>query len=305
MPAVGLADARRSLHHAWRISGSRVEGWLYVAPAVILAGLLILYPFGYNLWLSLLNRSARRVGSFVGLDNYVRLLGDLGFYAAAGRTLAWTVGVVAGQVLLGLALALLLNRTFPGRGFIRASLLIPYALSTVTVVFVWKWLLNDINGIVSLTLMSVGLTDSPVVFLATPLSAMLTVMVVAIWQATPFTVLVILAGLQSVPAELYDAARVDGGGRWTEFRHVTLPQLRPVLTTIVLIKAIWTFNWFDLIWIYTGGGPADATRTLAVAVYDEGFRRFRFSEAATIGVMMLICVAFLALPLARHAERDA
>jgi multiple sugar transport system permease protein len=119
----------------------------------------------------------------------------------------------------------------------------------------------------------------------------------------PFTVLLLLAGLQSVPRELYDACRVDGGNAWIEFRHVTLPQLRPVLATTVLIKTIWTFNWFDLIWLLTGGGPADATRTLAVAVYEEGFRRFQFSRAAAIGVIMFICIAALATPVMRAAEK--
>ncbi len=281
-----------------------VEGWLLVTPSVILGALLVAYPFGYNIWLSLINRTARRAGKFVGLQNYERLLADADVYIVTARTLIWTAGTVLGQIVLGLGLALFLNQQFRGRGFIRASLLVPYAMSVVTVVFIWKWLLNDINGIVNFTLLNLGAIGSPIVFLNGPTSAMLTVVTVAIWQAMPFTVLLLLAGLQSIPQELYESARVEGGGRWVLFRHVTLPLLRPVLATIILIKTIWTFNWFDLIWLYTAGGPADATRTLAVAVYDEGFRRFRFSEAATLGVFMFVCIVILAIPLARWAERD-
>ena len=289
----------------WReLPRTTVEGWLLTAPAVVLGALLVVYPFGYNVWLSLFDRTARRAGKFVGLDNYEDLLSDWDVYAATARTLAWTAGTVAGQIVIGLALALILDQRFRGRGFVRASLLVPYAMSVVTVVFIWKWLLNDINGIVNFTLLSLGAIGDPIVFLNGPTSAMLTVVAVAIWQATPFTVLLLLAGLQSIPHELHEAATVDGGGRSSRFRHITLPLLRPVLATIVLIKTIWTFNWFDLVWLYTAGGPADATRTLAIAVYDEGFRRFRFSEAATLGVLMFVCIVLLAVPLARWAERE-
>jgi len=288
----------------WKRHRSAYSGWFLTAPAVILAAGLIIYPFGFNIWLSFINRSARRVGSFVGFDNYERIFTDTDFYLALFRTTTWTVSVVIGQIVLGLMLALILNQSFKGRGFIRAAMLLPYSLSIVVVVFIWRWLLNDINGIINFTMMSLGVIGSPIVFLGSSSGAMITMVVIAIWQATPFTVLFLLAGLQSIPKELYESALVDGSGRWTQFRYITLPLLRPVLATVVLIKTIWTFNWFDLIWLYTGGGPADATRTLAVAVYEEGLRRFRFSEAAAIGVVMLICILLIAYPLARWAEKE-
>ena len=147
-----------------------VEGWLLVTPAVILGALLVAYPFGYNIWLSFSNRTARRAGKFVGLDNYEKLLADADVYIMTARTLIWTAGTVVGQVVLGLALALFLNQQFRGRGFIRASLLVPYAMSVVTVVFIWKWLLNDINGIVNYTLLNLGAIGSPIVFLSGPTS---------------------------------------------------------------------------------------------------------------------------------------
>jgi multiple sugar transport system permease protein len=278
-------------------------GWLFSAPALLLCALLIVYPFAYNVWLSAFNRTARRAGEFVGLGNYLALFSGGDLYWTALRTVAWTAGTVAAQLILGMAAALFLDREFRGRGILRSSLLVPYALSTVTVVYIWRWLLNDINGVINFTLLSLGVIGSPIVFLNGPVSAMLTAVMVATWQAMPFTVLLLLAGLQSVPRELYDACRVDGGGRWTEFFHVTLPLMRPVIATTVLIKTIWTFNWFDLIWLLTGGGPVDATRTLAVTVYEQGFRQFQFSRAAAVGVVMFICIAALAAPLMRYAER--
>jgi multiple sugar transport system permease protein len=284
---------------------SDMAGWLFVAPAMALALLLVVYPFIYNFWLSFVDRTARRSGGFVGLDNYADLLSDADFYWAALRTVLWTAGTVIVQIVLGLALALFLNRSFRGRGFARASLLIPYALSTVTIVFIWRWLLNDINGVVNFALLNLGAVGSPVVFLNGPVSAMATTIMVAVWQATPLTVLLILAGLQSIPNELYDACRVDGGRRLHEFWHVTLPMLRPVLGTIALIKTIWTFNWFDLIWLFTAGGPADATRTLAVAVYEQGFRQFQFSQAAAIGVLMFVLIALIATPDTAHPAGGA
>jgi multiple sugar transport system permease protein len=279
-------------------------GWLLSLPAVLLCALLVVYPFAYNIWLSTLDRTARRPGDFVGLANYSSLFTTAELYSTALRTIVWTAGTVAGQIVLGFIAALFLNRQFRGRAFLRSALLVPYALSTVAVVYIWRWLLNDINGVVNFTLMSVGFIGSPIVFLNGPVSAMATAVVVAIWQAMPFTILLLLAGLQSVPRELYDACQVDGGNGWTEFWHVTVPMMRPVLATTVLIKTIWTFNWFDLIWLLTGGGPVDATRTFAVAVYEEGFRNFRFGRAAAIGVIMFICVAGLAVPLMREAERN-
>jgi multiple sugar transport system permease protein len=304
--SAALTSGVTSASHDERRAAAREArtGWLLTAPALALCALLVVYPFAYNVWLSFLNRTARRRGEFVAFDTYVRLFSDSDLYWTAARTAVWTAGTVAGQIVLGLTLAVILDREFGGRGLLRSALLVPYALSTVTVVYIWRWMLNDINGVANFTLMSIGAIGSPIVFLSGPVSSMITVIVVAIWQAMPFTVLLLLAGLQSIPKELYDACSVDGGSRWTEFRHVTLPLLRPVLATIVLIKTIWTFNWFDLIWLFTGGGPADATRTFAVAVYEEGFRKFQISEAAGIGVLMLLCVAGLVAPLMRQAERN-
>ena len=295
---------RRATADQRPVDRTALTGWLFIAPAMILAFALVVYPFTYNVWLSFIDRTARRPGEFVGPDNYLRILSDADLLATTWRTVLWTVGVVGGQIVLGLGLAIVLNRRFAGRGWARASLLIPYALSTVTVVFVWRWMLNDINGVVNFSLMSLGVIGSPIVFLNGPVSAMLTVIVVGIWQATPFTVILLLAGLQSIPRELYDACQVDGGSKWTEFYHVTLPLLRPVLATVILIKTIWTFNWFDLVWLFTAGGPADATRILPIAVYEEGFRKFQFSQAAAIGVVMFVFVALLIAPIVRHAERD-
>jgi ABC-type sugar transport system permease subunit len=269
-----------------------------------MARALVVYPFAYNVWLSLQNQTATRPGRFVGLDTYARLLADPDIPDIIGRTLVWTVGAVAGQIVLGMALALVVNAAFRGRWLARSVLLVPFALSTVVVVFIWSWLLNDLNGVVNYLLMSGGAIGDPIVFLGSRPMAKATVVMVAIWQGTPLVVLFLLAGLQSIPRELYESARVDGGNAWQEFRHVTLPLLRPILATLVLFKVIWTFNWFDLIFLFTRGGPSDATQTLAIATYQEAFTSFRYSSAAAMGVMMFLLVVLVALPLMWWAERD-
>ena len=276
-----------------RASDRRI-GLLLITPALVLIFGLVLYPFFYNVWLSFQGMSAKHMDAgFVGLANYTRMLSNPTYQSATIKTIIWTMGVVGGQVVVGLGIALLLNQQFKGRGLARSLMILPYTISTVVVAFIFKWMLNDLYGIVNQTLLAIGVIQEPIIFLGSARLAMVTVTLVAIWQAVPLVVLMLLAGLQAIPHDLYDAARVDGANPVQEFWAVTLPGLSGVLEVVVILKTIWTFNWFDLIWLMTQGGPGEGTTTLPVFVYQQGFRLLRFSRASAVSVTMVIYLVVL------------
>ena len=276
-----------------RASDRRI-GLLLITPALVLIFGLVLYPFFYNVWLSFQGMSAKHMDAgFVGLANYTRMLSNPTYQSATIKTIIWTMGVVGGQVVVGLGIALLLNQQFKGRGLARSLMILPYTISTVVVAFIFKWMLNDLYGIVNQTLLAIGVIQEPIIFLGSARLAMVTVTLVAIWQAVPLVVLMLLAGLQAIPHDLYDAARVDGANPVQEFWAVTLPGLAGVLEVVVILKTIWTFNWFDLIWLMTQGGPGEGTTTLPVFVYQQGFRLLRFSRASAVSVTMVIYLVVL------------
>ena len=276
-----------------RASDRRI-GLLLITPALVLIFGLVLYPFFYNVWLSFQGMSAKHMDAgFVGLANYTRMLSNPTYQSATIKTIIWTVGVVGGQVVVGLGIALLLNQQFKGRGLARSLMILPYTISTVVVAFIFKWMLNDLYGIVNQTLLAIGVIQEPIIFLGSAKLAMVTVTLVAIWQAVPLVVLMLLAGLQAIPHDLYDAARVDGANPVQEFWAVTLPGLSGVLEVVVILKTIWTFNWFDLIWLMTQGGPGEGTTILPVFVYQQGFRLLRFSRASAVSVTMVIYLVVL------------
>lgn len=275
-------------------AADRRIGIFLIMPTLILIFGLVLYPFLYNFYLSFLNVSRYRlIGEFVGLSNYARIFKDSTYWSATIKTIIWTVGVVGGQVVVGLGIALLLNWQFKGRGLVRGLMILPYTISTVVVAFIFKWMLNDLYGIVNQSLLSIGLIKEPIIFLGSSKSAMTTVIMIAIWQAMPLVVLMLLAGLQAIPHDRYDAAKVDGANRFQEFWVVTLPGLRGVLRVVVILKTLWTFNWFDMIWLLTQGGPGEGTTILPVFAYRVGFRMLRLSRASAISVSMLIYLVII------------
>jgi multiple sugar transport system permease protein len=295
-PHVGAQLARS---HAGM--GRRVrEQWLgvaLIAPAILLIVALVLYPFAYNVWMSLQDvHLTRGISGFAGLDNYRYVLQWDAFWWGLFVDLVWTAASVVGQVVLGLMVAHLLNARFVGRNIARSLVILPWTVSAIAIAFVWRWMLNDLFGIVNQALMGGGIVSTPLLFFATPSSALATVIAINVWRGLPFMSLSLLGGLQSIPSELYEAARVDGATWWQELRHITLPSLQRIIAIVVVLRGIWIFNWFDLIWLTTGGGPADSTRTLPVLAYTTGFLAFRMGRAATVSVLMaLVLVVFVTI----------
>jgi multiple sugar transport system permease protein len=264
----------------------------------LLFAVLIFVPMAQSLFLSLHRVSTLTLRTeWIGLANYRALLADREFWTAFVNTLVWTAGAVTLQLVLGVGMALLLNGRLVARSAARGLVLFPYLLPTAVAVLVWRWLFNDLYGLINQVLMATGLVSAPVAWLSQSHTAMAAVILVGAWKFFPFVVLAVLARLQSIPETLYEAARIDGASRWAQFWDVTLPQLAGVLAVVVLLRSIWDFKEFDLIYLMTGGGPGISTETLPILVYREAFQLLNFGRGAAVAVLMF---GFMLLFFALH-----
>jgi multiple sugar transport system permease protein len=264
-------------------------GLLGLAPALALIAALILYPVAYAAWLSLHDKhSFFPTERFVGLGNYREIARDEEFWASLGRGLVYAGATTALQLGFGLAAALVLHRSFRGRTAVRALVLFPYMIPTIVAVIVWRWLLNDTYGIVDYLLVHWRLARQPVVWLSVDW-IMASLVVMSVWQFAPFVILSLLARLQTIPPELYEAARVDGASAWGRFRHVTLPQLRAVLFVVVLLRGIWMFTKFDTVWLWgEGAGAGREIRTLPIYAYMRTFTYYQAGFGSALAVVMFL-----------------
>ncbi|WP_036319441.1 carbohydrate ABC transporter permease [Microbacterium indicum] len=283
----------------------RFEPYGYVAPTVILVGLLLIVPISVVIWYSLFDNAVTNANpEFVGIDNYAQLLADGGFYKALLNTLVFTVTSVAAHLVLGLGFALLLNSQLLGRvslAIYRAIYVLPWLFTVAIIAVLWRLILSP-NGIVNYVLSLFG--GGQIEWLADPSLALGAVTFINIWAGYPFFMVSLLAGLQGVPAELYEAARVDGAGVWRRFVSVTLPQVRPVVVSMTLLDLIWTSQQFALIWMTTGGGPVDATELLSTFTYKLAFTRYEFGLASASAVIVLALSMILAVFYVRHQRRE-
>ena len=267
-------------------------GWLLVLPALALLGALTLYPVGYGIWLSFFNKhSFFPEQSFVGLANYAAVFADEEFWRALKLGAIYSASTIVLQLGLGLGAALLLNEAFPGRALARAVCIFPYVIPTVVAVVVWKWLLNSQFGLVNYALEAAGVIDRPLSWMGRDW-IMVSLVIVSVWQFFPFVLLAVLARLQTIPPELYEAAMVDGAGAVKRFLHVTLPQLASVLFVIVLLRSIWMFTKFDTPWLMIqGGGAENYIRTLPVYTYLRTFAYYEAGRGAAMAVIMFLLLA--------------
>ncbi len=240
--------------------------------------------------------------AFTGLGNYVRLLHDRAFWSSLGITLQFTAESVALQLGMGVGIAVLFNRDWPGMGLIRSLFLTPMMIAPIFVGMIWRLMLSDDFGIVRFLLLGLGVTQPPL-WLDDPLVALHVVAVVSAWEWTGFVVLFVLAGLQAIPGELYEAAALDGCGAMRAFRLITLKLLAPTLTAVALFRGIDGFKTFDIIYAMTAGGPGDATATMSWFVYQQGIGFFELGYSSTLALVMLACVVCLATPLLRISSR--
>jgi multiple sugar transport system permease protein len=282
-----------------------VTGWLLMLPALALLILLTLYPVLYGLWISFFNKhSFFPQQTFVGLSNYAYLLQDPEFWASVWRGTVYSVSTIVLQIVLGIAAAVLLNEIFPGRNILRAIILFPYVVPTVVAIILWKWLLNSQFGLINYLIEAAGLVDRPISWMGKDW-IMVSLIIVSVWQFFPFVVIGVLARLQSIPNELYDAAAVDGATAVQRFVYVTLPHLMGVLFVIVLLRSIWMFTKFDTPWLMIQGGGAETyIRTLPVYTYMRTFAYYEAGIGSAMAVVMFLMLAVATAVYFKLWQRD-
>ncbi|MGV8832121.1 MAG: carbohydrate ABC transporter permease [Devosia sp.] len=270
--------------------------YFYVLPALIVMMIVIAYPIYYTVELSFFNTPANlqmKDKVFTGFDNYARILTSSSFREVTVNTLIWTVSSTLFSFLLGLGAALSLHREFIGRGVLRAVLLIPYVVSAVAASYVWKWLYHSDFGVIGALAVQFGLTDRPINFIDNIHTVLPSLIVVNVWKEFSFAMIMMMAGLQTVPEQLLRAAQVDGANAWQRFWHVTVPHLKGVSMVTVLLLMVANFNSFIIPWIMTSGGPAGASDIWITQIYTIAFGRQRYGLASAYSVILFIVMMTL------------
>lgn len=287
-------------------AGDTRLGWLLVAPALLVVLGMVGYPFLEAIRISFTDRMiGRGPGEFVGLKNYIYILQWPEFSQMVIRTVAFTIVAVFLKTVVGLILATALNQEFRGRNVLRGVFMLPWILPTYIIVLVWRWIFDGQTGVLNQILMSWGLIESNIPFLAKTWSAIGALIFVLVWKGYPFYALTFLAGMQTISKELYDAAKVDGAGRFGRFRYITLPGLRQVMGVVILLSTIWTMNSLEIPLLLTGGGPSNDTEVFPLLTYHLALQNFRLGEGAALPIMMLPVIALLVLGVASYMDREA
>jgi multiple sugar transport system permease protein len=271
-------------------------GLVFALPALIVLFMLIAYPVTYTGWLSVTNDQ----GQFTGLQNFADVLRPRVTKQALWNTLWWVFGSIVFQVLLGVAAAILLNQNFVGRALARSITLIPWVIPGIVAATTWAWMFHTEFGIINYMLTSTGALDESVGWLTRANTVMPAMIAINVWKLFPFVAIMVLAGLQSIPQELYEAARMDGANYWDEVRHIMLPQIQPVITAVTLLLVIWALNAITIIYAITKGGPANRTLITPIQIFRLAFENVEFNQAAALsvmffGVVMLIVLAYIRL----------
>ncbi|MBD0370138.1 MAG: sugar ABC transporter permease [Pyrinomonadaceae bacterium] len=289
-------------NNSFSSGGERALPFLLLAPTLLVLLALSIYPLVYAVRVSL--QTGTGAGARWSLDNFTRLFSDGFFLSALLHTLVYAVVALSFEFLLGLLLAVLLNQEMRGRSVFRAALLVPMMLPSVVVGVVWRLALNPNFGAINGTLKSLGLNTESLTWTASPRLAFLSVIAVDVWQWMPFVFLILLAGLQAIPQEPYEAARIDGSSTWQTFRYITLPLLKPAILIVLLLRTMDLLRVFDQIFILTEGGPGFATETISLYIYRAAFRFGNFGYAAAMSFVLLIVTNAISLVYIRLLQKQ-
>lgn len=287
--------------------GDRRLAWLFVAPALAAITGIAIFPLGWTFWESLHLHDLRMpwLGRpFVGLANYARLVHDPRFWDALAHTVFFTVTSIALELVLGLFLALVMNRSFRGRSALRGLVLLPWAIPTVVAALLWRFMFSSQAGIVNALLVRAGALDRPMVFFIHAWTAWIPIILADVWKTTPFVALLLLAGLQGIDGTLYEAAAVDGAGPGWRLWHITLPLLRPAILVTLIFRTLDAFRVFDLIYVLTGGGPGTSTEPVALYTFDALLQNLQFGYGAALSVVIFLITFALALLYIRGLGLD-
>jgi multiple sugar transport system permease protein len=304
-----VAVPRRAAPQAGALTGllehERLLAAVLLAPTVVLLGLFIAYPFVMGVWLSLSSTSVGNPGRFVGLANFVKAWNDSIFRTTFWNTSVYTFWATVFKLTLGMWLALLLNRHFRGQRLVRAAMLLPFIVPTVLSTFAWRWMFDPTFSVLNWLLYTTGVITTKLPFLSDGTWALGSAIVINTWRGMPFFAITLLAGLQTINPDLHEAAALDGANGWKRFWYVTWPLLKPVTVVVVVFSVIQTFSDFQLIYVLTGGGPANSTHLLATYAYQIGVATGLLGEGAAISLFMLpvlLVVVWIQLRYLRRME---
>lgn len=286
-------------------------GWILILPALLVLLFVYGYPIVRAFWLSLFtkNLGTELQPVFAGLDNYGRMAGDGRFWQSFWTTTVFTTSAVIIELLLGLGIALVLNQKFRGRSLVRTTAILPWALPTALIGLAWVWIFNDQFGVVNDILRRVGLIEGGINWLGEPTLALMAVIFADVWKTTPFISILLLAGLQSISPDLYEAHSIDGATPWQNFTRITLPLLMPQILIALLFRFAQSFGIFDLITVMTGGGPGGATEVVSLYIYSTVMRYLDFGYGAALVVvtfmLLIVAVAIASLLLSRSRAKTS
>ena len=302
--AVPARAARKRLPLAVLLDRQSVFSWLMMALPLAFLAALVGYPFFYGILLSMQDRPVAHTGTFVGLRNFVANAHDPIFWRAAINTFVYTIVATLLKMVGGLGLALAMNQHFRMKNLVRALLLLPFIVPTVLSTVAWLWMLDPAFSVVNRMLVAVGWPKPGPSWLGDPTLAMVSIIIINTWRGLPFYGITLLAGLQTVPAELYEAASIDGAGGWERFRYITLPMLRPIILIVTLFSVIFTFADFQLVYVLTHGGPANATQLFATYAFDIAMGAGQLGRGASIALAMLPALALLIVLLTLYLRKE-
>ncbi len=291
--------ATRSDRHPNR----QIGGFLFIVPSLFVLLFVITYPLLYGVYISLFNTNLVNRWNFVGLKYYGSILTSMEFYKSTGITFGYTVLVVLGHFILGSILASIINKPFRGRLLFRTILLLPWIMPDVSVALIYKWILNPSYGILNQMMMDAGMISEPITWFSSGSLAFICVVLISVWKGYPLVMLLVLAGLQSVPDSIREAAVIDGASRWQVQRYVVIPSLKPVMLSALILDTVWWFKHFTIVWITTNGGPDGATNLLSIGIFKEAFENLRFGKAATMAVLVFFLCYFIGI-LYRKVLKD-
>jgi multiple sugar transport system permease protein len=296
--APALMRRRQAFSFGRWLEREGVFSWLMVALPLAFLVALVGYPFFYGIWISLQNRPVAQPGVFIGLGNFIADWHDSVFRQVVLNTIVYTTAATLLKMVGGLALALVMNQDFRFKNLTRALLLLPFIVPTVLSTIAWQWILDPAFSVVNWVLVHTGIADPGPSWLGHPYLAMFSLIVVNTWRGLPFYAITLLAGLQTISPELYEAATIDGAGRFGRFRYVTLPLLKPIIFIVTMFSVIFTFADFQLVYVMTRGGPANATHLFATYAFDIAMGAGQFGQGASIALSMVPPLALIILAMA-------
>jgi multiple sugar transport system permease protein len=278
-----------------KLNINKIMPYLLVSPAILLMVFIVIYPIFKSIFMSFHYYVIWDLKNlkFIGFDNYLKALNDVAFIASARNTVVWVTMAVSFQLFFGFILAMLLNLNFKGRGIVRSISLIPWVTPGVIIALMWTWIFDGNYGVLNDILLKAGIINQKVPWLSQTSTSLSSVIVAIVWQGIPFFTIMILASLQSISEQLYEAAAVDGASPFQKFKGITVPHLMPTILITTLLRIIWISNNVDLIYIMTGGGPAYSSRTLSVYAFIEAYKTYNFGYGATVSIYWAIILCFV------------